>query len=80
MPTFNKKEEKMLVLFILFWIICSMLSYGFSFGYFQRKYPVLTDDDYWEDMLFSFPYGILGPTALFVIIFLKGYKYGLKFW
>ena len=70
----------MLVLFILFWVVCSVLSYGFLFGYFQRKYPLLTDDDYWEDMLFSFLCGIFGPSALLVIIFLKAYEYGLKFW
>ncbi len=31
------------------WIICGVVNYGFTFAYFQRKYPTLAENDYKRD-------------------------------
>lgn len=70
----------MLILFILFWATCSILSYGFEFSYWQNQYKTQAVHDYKKDLLFSIVFSISGPIRLIVILILDMYKHGLKFW
>lgn len=64
----------------LIWIICGILSYGITFGYFQNKYPRMAEKRWVEDFRFAVFFGILGPIGLSVSFPLSGFvKYGLKF-
>lgn len=66
---------------ILFWFICSFLSYGISFAYAQRTYPAIADEMRISDMADSIFFGLFfGPIGLVVIFFLSGFcEHGFKF-
>jgi len=68
-----------LIIFSIFWSVCSILSYGFSLAYFQKEFPDISKDQYLDDICFSLRLSILGPVSLSVIIQEKGYVHGLKF-
>jgi len=69
----------MLELFILFWIVCGVLSYGLGFAYLQREYPIVAVKNYHSDMVDESIFALLGPFALFSTLFFWGYTHGLKF-
>lgn len=66
------------------WIICSVVSFGMGFAYFQRAYPIIAKENYSEDILFAIILSIFGPISLLSnIVWIKlfsihGYQ-GLKF-
>ena len=68
-----------MILFIIFWLICSITSYGFYFAFYQNKYPIAAKRDYIKDMFFSLFFSLFGPVGLVVIFHMKQYTYGLKF-
>ena len=70
----------MILLGIGIWVVCSVLSYGLSFAYFQRKYPALAKRDYKKDMLTCAFWSLFGPMSIVaMIINIRSFKYGLKF-
>ncbi len=69
-----------MILFIIMWVVTSVLAYGFSFAHFQRKYPSLAVRYYRIDMAFCLAMSIF-PLVSFISVFILGfYKYGLKFY
>ena len=67
-------------LIIVIWIILSILTYGMHFAYFQRKYSIIAEEEYREDMAHAVLVAILSPISFWVIFFMTGFaKYGLKF-
>lgn len=69
------------MIYIVGWIVCGVLTYGITFAYFQKKYPIIARESYREDMGIAVFYGLLGPIGLFVILVSSGFaKYGLKFY
>ena len=70
-----------MVIFLIIYLVTIILSYGVTFAFIQRKWPVLAEADYAEDMAFSALFAMLGPCMLLATIFLcERYKYGIKFW
>lgn len=72
----------MMVLYVLGWLVCSMLSHGIIFAFLQREYDFIAQSLYWEDFAFSCVLSLLfGPIALFssLINCEFGLKHGLKF-
>jgi hypothetical protein len=62
------------------WILCGILAYGIMFADSQRRYPLLANDDYREDMANSVLLGLFGPIGLLTALFSSGFaRYGLKF-
>lgn len=61
----------MIIFLISFWVVSGVLSYGMMFAYWQRAYPMLAEDFYWEDVASCFFTSLLGPIALLAdIVFL----------
>lgn len=55
----------MLILdFILFWLACSILSYGFSFAFWQGEWPGIAEQTRKEDRLASALLAVGGPFTL----------------
>lgn len=66
---------------VVFWVVCSVLSYGFMFGMFQREFPTLAEEDYRRDMIFSAITSIIGGPVMLCGMWYKGWipEHGLKF-
>ena len=67
-----------LLLGMLVWVVCGVLSYGLNFAFFQRKFPTLADEEYARDLRFAVITSFLGPVALFANLCACGIKHGLK--
>lgn len=63
----------------MFWLACSVLSYGVLFAYFQR--PCIANDYYFSNMWRCALLSLLGPILLVLLLLDRNdYKrYGLKF-
>ena len=63
---------------IVFWLICSFLCYGITFGNFYGEFG---NFNYREHMGFSMLLGIVtGPFGLIVVFFITGFcQHGLRF-
>ena len=72
----------MLILFILIWALCSILSYGFLLGYMQRQYDsaILNECFYLMDIFISISICLLGPIAILIVLFGNFYKCGFRLW
>lgn len=68
-----------MILFLIFWLVCSILAYGFCFSFYQNKYPIAAKNDYMEDVFYALLLSLFGPVAIITVILMKQYKYGLKF-
>lgn len=69
--------------FVALWIACSVVTYGYSFGYFQRKFKYISDEQYRSDMLFCGFMSLFGPLSLagyFAAFQKEGFRYGFKSW
>lgn len=64
----------------VFWVVCGVISYGLSFAFFQREYPVVAEEFYAEQMRMCLPDLVFGPCALLASVMVFGIKHGLKFW
>jgi hypothetical protein len=63
----------MLVLIILGWLICGILTYGISLAYFQRTFPTIAQEMVREDMGISCIFGLFGPLGLVILFFFSGF-------
>ena len=70
----------MVALYILGYLVCYILSYGLTFAYFQREFPVIAKDKVKADVFFSLIFSTLGPISLILSIILGGFfKHGIKY-
>jgi len=46
------------------WIVCGILSYGITFAYFQREYPLIAKKCRTEDRIFAVFDAFFGPIGL----------------
>ena len=68
------------ILGFLFCFVCSVLTYGITFSYFQGEFPELSKEYRMADIVFAIGYAMLGPIGLFLSFIMSGKaKYGLKF-
>lgn len=65
---------------IVGWIICGVLAYGLTFGYFQREYPYVAEKNRALYISFSLFVAAAGPIGLGVAIVKSDFaKHGLKY-
>ena len=62
----------------LCWIVCGILAYGFTFAYFQRQYPILSDANRIYDRMFAILFLIGGLFGLVIVVIRRGYQHGWK--
>lgn len=63
------------------WLLCGFIVYGFSFGYYQNKWPILSEIEHKKDRGVCLMIGVIGPMGLFCYLLsegLEGFKYGFK--
>lgn len=63
-----------LVAFVLAWIGCGVLGYGYTIGYLHGKFPTVPLDE--SDIGFARYIGIMGPIGLLVAWMMSSFKYG----
>lgn len=67
---------------ILVWIVCGILAYGITYGYFHREYPLINHEKDIKRTTFfiSIVQAMAGPIGLVVSIFSSKFiKHGMKF-
>lgn len=60
------------------WIACAILNFGIMFAFFQRKWPILAEEDYQRDYAMCAIFSILGPISLLISLVTRTCGYGLK--
>jgi hypothetical protein len=66
------------IMAVIVWIICGILAYGLTLGYFQREYPVIADADYAGDAGRALVFGCAGPLGLMIALPCSGFgRHGL---
>lgn len=71
-----------LAILVVFYLICSVVCYGYVFGYWQGKYEIIAAQDYWFDMTFAMLWALAGPLGLLTAYILSKralFKYKRKF-
>lgn len=66
-------------LFVLLWLVSSVLTFGWNFAYFQREYPTLAEENYLADILFSLAISLFPFAGLFPVYLMDLHKHGWKF-
>ncbi len=69
----------LIALLIIAWIVTSVLTYGFTYSYFQNKYPTIAKESEQEDRNHAMFMSLIPFCGFLVVIMKRGYKYGLKF-
>jgi len=75
-----------IILLVCVYIICFIISYGLCFASLQNDFPLLKEEDYKKDLVFSIIISLFGPISIFAVIMeclsekRSIFKYGLKFW
>lgn len=68
-------------MFVILWLVCSVLSAGFLFAYAQRSWPNIAKKYYKEDLFLAYSYGLIGgPLMLATVVLTLSFKKGIKFW
>lgn len=73
---------------IAIWVISGIIGYGYSFGFCQREYSEIAEQDYWVDLKASLKFGLLGVFGLLHIWKVhrdnheksSPFRHGMKFW
>lgn len=69
-----------LILFIAFlvllWFACGFIAMGYTFAYFQRKYPITRKEQFNDDVKVSANDLLFGPISFFGFFKIKHYGYG----
>jgi DNA-binding transcriptional regulator of glucitol operon len=70
----------LIVLGVVAWLACGVLSAGWAYAYFQREFPSIADERRQGDTRFALGMALLGPFDLIgLLLFLwgnGGFKYG----
>lgn len=68
-----------LLIAVVTWTVCGVLTYGLTLAYFQQKWPSLAPDGYREDARFARCMAVTGPIGLATALYLGDRRYGLQF-
>lgn len=63
----------------IFWIISAIFVYGFTFAYFQKEWPSIATELYYEDVEVAITMAVFGPIGLLVLLATGSMKHGMKF-
>lgn len=69
----------MTYLILLLWLACSILTFGYWYGHFQRKWPTIARQDEVTDFRAGILFALGGPVTLFVLFIFDALKEGLQF-
>lgn len=61
------------------WVLSGTLAYGFTFAYFQGRYPMLAKKEEATDRATALSMAVWGPFGLVVAVERGGWRYGLKY-
>ena len=65
------------LIIVLVYVTCGVLATGWTYGYFQGRYPKsYADSD--NDRVFAIAMGVMGPIGLMTVAFNGGWKHGWK--
>ena len=66
-----------LFLFLLFWIVCGVISAGLSNQYFRQEFEHIRNSDKngWFNLCHSLMFGLAGPVGLIPTFFQTGFGY-----
>lgn len=67
------------ICYAIFHIACGILAYGWSYAYWQRKFPTLAMRDCGADQWFSCFIAALGPAGILVALICGGTECGMLF-
>lgn len=67
------------LIIIIIWVICGMLSYGHSFGFYQRNWPNIAERCCTQDQRFSVFMAFLGPVSLAISLIKNRPWHGFMF-
>ena len=65
-----------LVFIVLLWFACGFVAAGYTFAYFQRKYPVNRREHFEHDKKIATSDLLLGPVSFFEFFRVRHYGYG----
>jgi len=51
-------------IFVGIWVLCGVISYGLSFAWYQRNWPLSAKERYWRDMADCALLSLFGPISL----------------
>lgn len=64
----------------LFWIACSVLTYGMYLAHLQKAYPTIAEKNYRQDCGTAFFTAVWGPFGLWVIFLSTGFaQHGFQY-
>jgi len=66
------------ILLVTIWAICSIISYGVFFAYFQSQFPRISRHYERSDQRLAMAVALLGPIALIVGIGMGLFRHGYK--
>ena len=64
---------------IIFWILCSILSYSVGLAYLQREYEIIAKEDFHWQRNVCLVLSLSGPAFLIVLFFDTKFKHGFMF-
>ena len=56
------------ILLAVFWVVSAYLTFGFTFGYCQGRWPEIADRERSQNMKFSAVICLGGPVSLFALV------------
>lgn len=63
------------------WVACAIPNYGMLFAYFQRKFTLIAEEYYVNDMVFSIVVSLVfGPFGLVATLISRFYRHGFKWY
>lgn len=67
-----------MTLFVIFWLSCAVLHAGLCLGYLQKRFTLIAEGYYTEDLSLAWFLGLLaGPLALMISFFqMEFFRYG----
>ncbi len=73
-----------LTIYVVSYITSAITIFGMEFADFQRRFPLLADEEYWDDVgtcaFLAMLGAIIGPLGVLISFLLNGCaKYGLKY-
>lgn len=67
------------IIFLVLWLVTSVITYGGFLAYYQRGFGFLDEEDYIRDVQHAILMAILPLVGLIVALFLGRFKHGLQF-
>lgn len=67
------------IIFLVLWLVTSVITYGVLLGYYQREFPMLASEEYSRDAQHAALVAVLPLVGLLVALFSGKFKHGVQF-